>query len=112
MATIKFTNNYIRVNCDPTVKSINLFLDDKSEELPNDGKFSSKKYSGESKKAIVTYKVPPPAPTTYSVGQGVFFPDGAQVTITGGADGTQLVQAEDKNGNKGTWILVGADEKD
>ncbi|CVK84867.1 uncharacterized protein FMAN_01792 [Fusarium mangiferae] len=112
MATITFTNNYIRVSCDPTVKSINLFLTDEGEELPNNSKFSEKQYSGDSKKAVVTYKVPPPAPTTYSVGQGVVFPDGAQVTITGGADGSMLVQAADKNGNKGTWILVGADEED
>ncbi|CZR33103.1 uncharacterized protein FPRO_01866 [Fusarium proliferatum ET1] len=112
MATIKFTNNYIKVDCDPTVKSIDLFLTDKGEELPNTSKFSEKTYSGESKKAVITYKTPPPAPTTYSVGAGIPFPDGAQVTITGGADGSQLVQAADKNGNKGTWILVGVDEKD
>ena len=83
MATIKFTNNYIRVNCDPTVKSIDLLLTDKGEELPNNSKFSEKTYSGESKKAVITYKTPPPAPTTYSVGAGIPFPDGAQVTITG-----------------------------
>ncbi|KAG5748650.1 hypothetical protein H9Q69_012914 [Fusarium xylarioides] len=112
MATIKFTNNYIRVNCDPTVKSINLLLDGKDVVLPNDGKFSDKKYSGESKRVVVTYKTPPPAPTTYGVNSGVAFPDSAQVTITGGADGTQLVQAEDKNGNKGNWGLVGVEDNE
>ncbi|KAF5570954.1 hypothetical protein FPHYL_789 [Fusarium phyllophilum] len=112
MATIKFTNNYIRVDCDPTVKSVNLLLTDKGEELPNNSKFSDKKYSGESKKVVVTYKTPPPAPTTYGVNTGVAFPDGAQVTTTGGVDGSQIVQAEDKNGNKGTWIIVDADDKE
>ncbi|KAF5254533.1 hypothetical protein FANTH_791 [Fusarium anthophilum] len=112
MASIKFNNNYIRVNCDPTVKSVNLFLSDKGEELPNDGKFSTKPYSGDSKKIRLTYKVPPPAPATYNVLNAVTFPENAQVTITGGADGTQLVMVEDKNGNKGTWGLVGGEEEE
>ncbi|KAF5541107.1 hypothetical protein FMEXI_8128 [Fusarium mexicanum] len=112
MATIKFNKNYIRVNCDATVKSVNLFLTDEGEELPNDGKFSTKPYSGESKKIRLTYKAPPPAPTAYNVLDAVTFPEGAQVTITGGTDGTQLVMAEDKKGNKGTWGLVGGEEEE
>ncbi|OJD33064.1 uncharacterized protein BKCO1_3400047 [Diplodia corticola] len=105
MASVQFHSNYVRVNTDPAVISVNLgFADteklDANSTTPNP-------VSGKSEQVVVTYRKNDPPPRTFEVSTQMNFPANGTITVTGGGADANVVEATDGVGNKGKWTVVG-----
>ncbi|KAI1088525.1 hypothetical protein F5B19DRAFT_496324 [Rostrohypoxylon terebratum] len=109
MASIRFDDNWISVNLDPSATTIELIKGTKP--LPNIKKSpeSLEKVSGSSWSVVVRYENNDPSPRTFSATQCLTFPSGAPVNITGGGKSNDFVEAADNLGHKGTWSITGED---
>ncbi|KAI0895253.1 hypothetical protein F4806DRAFT_497396 [Annulohypoxylon nitens] len=105
MAAVNFKNNYIITKANAATISVDLGFKG-ADDLKNNSTTTTA-VSGSSSKAISKFKDNNPPPRTYNVSQGVTFPDGAHVTITGGGPNDNVVTGIDDLGNTATWTIVG-----
>ncbi|KAI4859546.1 hypothetical protein F4820DRAFT_466799 [Hypoxylon rubiginosum] len=66
----------------------------------NNNETTTAAVSGSSSRAVSKFKNNNPPPKSYTVTQEVTFPDGAQVTITGGGPNDNVIEAADPSGNR------------
>ncbi|KAL1615097.1 hypothetical protein SLS56_011935 [Neofusicoccum ribis] len=92
----KFEDDYIKINADPTISSINLGWN--HADLQNDSQESQGKMNGSSSKLVVSYLGGDIRPRTFKAsGPSYTFPSDAHVTITGGGVNEGFVTATDGN---------------
>ncbi|KAI1662898.1 hypothetical protein F4813DRAFT_342287 [Daldinia decipiens] len=105
MASIRFNNNYITVKANASIAFIDLDFVGANVLMNNTP--TTAPVTGFSQKAVSNFKNNNPPPKSYIVSQGLTFPDGAHVTISGGGQDDNFIQATDSSGYKAFWQVPG-----
>ncbi|EEU36779.1 hypothetical protein Neosp_007915 [[Neocosmospora] mangrovei] len=103
MASATFTQNFVTVDADPTVGSINLGFTE-GDNLQNN-KGGDAPITGKSTLAIVKYEAGGQA-RAFNLTKPIVFPPLTAIKITGGAKKDNTLKAVDDHGNEAIWSLA------
>ncbi|KAF7557640.1 hypothetical protein G7Z17_g615 [Cylindrodendrum hubeiense] len=103
MASATFTQNFVTIDADPSVGSINLGFAEGDNLGNNEAKEAP--ISGKSTLAIVKYEAGGQA-RGFHLSKPIVFNPLAAIKITGGAKKDNTIKATDDHGNEAVWTLA------